>query len=275
VTSDPTVGAKSADSSVGAKSADSPPATSGRAPHPVLTDYYGRDEDRRSFVVTLFDATANRYDRLCGLMSLGSGLWYRRRALENLGLRPGMRLLDVATGTGLVARAAVQILGDPRAVVGLDPSAGMLREARKRVTAPLAQGQVEDLPFGSACFDVLTIGYALRHATDLDVAFRECWRVLKPDGQILVLEISRPPAWGQRQLVRLYLTRVLPSLMALTSRNRELGRLARYYWDTIATCVPPDVITDCLRRGGFVDVHHRIVGGLLSEYTARRPPPGQ
>jgi demethylmenaquinone methyltransferase / 2-methoxy-6-polyprenyl-1,4-benzoquinol methylase len=245
------------------------------SPHPVLTDYYRRDEDRRSFVITLFDATAGRYDRLCGIMSLGSGLWYRRRVLERLGLRPGMRLLDVATGTGQVARAAISILGDPRAVVGLDPSAGMLREARKTVAAPLTQGQVEELPFESARFDVLTIGYALRHATDLDVAFRECWRVLKPGGQILVLEISRPPSRLQRQLVRLYLTRVLPLLMALTTRNRNLGRLARYYWDTIATCVPPEVITDSLRRSGFVDVHHHVVGGLLSEYTATRPLPGQ
>ena len=253
---------------------DPPPAPGGRAPHPVLTDYYRRDEDRRSFVITLFDATAGRYDRLCGMMSLGSGLWYRRRALQHLGLRPGMRLLDVATGTGLVARAAVQILGDPRAVVGLDPSAGMLREARKRVTAPLAQGRVEELPFESASFDVLTIGYALRHATNLDVAFRECCRVLKPGGRMLVLEISRPPAWGQRQLVRLYLTRVLPWAMALTTRNRDLGRLARYYWDTIAACVSPEVIADSLRRSGFIDVHHGILGGLLSEYTARRPASG-
>ena len=255
-------------------SASQEPAARGRAPHPVLRDYYGRDEDRRSFVITLFDATAGRYDRLCGMMSLGSGLWYRRRCLQNRGLRPGMRLLDVATGTGQVARAAVRILDDPRAVVGVDPSAGMLREARRTLAAPLVQGQVEELPFESARFDMLTIGYALRHATDLDVAFRECRRVLKPGGRILILEISRPPSRLQRQVVRLYLTRVLPSLMALTTRNRHLGRLARYYWDTIATCVPPEIITDSLRRSGFVDVHHHVLGGLLSEYTATRPIPG-
>jgi demethylmenaquinone methyltransferase/2-methoxy-6-polyprenyl-1,4-benzoquinol methylase len=237
----------------------------------VLTEYYRRDEDRRSFVITLFDATAGCYDRFCGVMALGSGRWYRRRALECLGLRPGMRLLDVATGTGLVARAAAAILGDPHAVVGLDPSAGMLREARKTVAGPLVRGQVEELPFETASFDVLTIGYALRHAADLDVAFLECRRVLKPGGRILVLEISRPPSPTRRRLACLYLTRVLPSLMTLATRRRDVGRLARYYWDTIATCVPPAFIMDSLRHSGFVDVHHRVFGGLVSEYAARRP----
>ena len=244
---------------------------SARPPHPVLTDHYRQDADRRSFVIKLFDATAGGYDRFCGVMSVGSGLWYRRWALERLGLRPGMTLLDVATGTGLVARAAAQILGDVGAVVGLDPSAGMLSQARKRGAGPLVQGQVEELPFEGATFDVLTIGYALRHAADLDVAFLECRRVLKPGGRVLVLEISLPPSAMRRRVARLYLTRVMPGLMALTSRNRDLGRLARYYWDTIATCVPPDSIMESLRHCGFVDVRHRVLGGLLSEYTARRP----
>jgi demethylmenaquinone methyltransferase/2-methoxy-6-polyprenyl-1,4-benzoquinol methylase len=238
----------------------------------VLTDYYRRDADRPSFVVGLFDATDVCYDRFCGVMSLGSGLWYRRWALERLGLRPGMRLLDVATGTGLVARAAAQVLGDVSAIVGLDPSAGMLGQARKTVPGPLIQGQVEALPFANSSFDVLTIGYALRHATDLGVAFGECLRVLKPGGRMLVLEVSLPRSPARRRLARLYLTRVMPALMALTTRNRDVGRLARYYWDTIATCVPPDVIVDSLGRSGFANVHHRLFGGLLSEYTGCRPP---
>ena len=133
------------------------------------------------------------------------------------------------------------------------------------------QGQVEELPFARETFDVLTIGYALRHAADLDVAFRECLRVLKPGGQVLVLEASLPPSPARRVVARLYLTRVMPGLMALTTRNRDVGRLARYYWDTIATCVPPDSIMDSLRQGGFVDVRHRVFGGLMSEYTGRRP----
>ena len=245
--------------------------TTPRAPHPVLDRYYRRDEERRPFVIGLFDASALYYDRLCGVMSLGSGQWYRRWTLDRLGLRPGMTLLDVATGTGLVARAAARILRDPRAVVGLDPSAGMLREARKTVAGPLVQGQVEDLPFADAHFDVLTVGYALRHAADLEVAFRECRRVLKPGGRMLVLEISRPASAGRRRLIRSYFMYVLPAIMALTTRTRHATMLSRYYWDTIATCVAPEIIMDALARSGFVDVGRRVFGGLLSEYTATRP----
>ena len=245
--------------------------TSRHRPHPVLTRYYPRDEERRPFVIALFDASARHYDRLCGVMSLGSGRWYRRWTLDRVGLRPGMRLLDVATGTGLVAHAAARILKDPRAIVGLDPSAGMLHEARKTVTGPLVQGQVEDLPFEADRFDFLTIGYALRHAADLEVAFRECRRVLKPGGRILILEISRPASRGRRRLLRLYLTRVLPSIMTLTTRNRHAATLSRYYWDTIAACVAPEAIMDSLVRSGFVEVRRRVFGGLLSEYTAVRP----
>ena len=245
--------------------------TSSRPPHPVLTEYYQREGERRSFVIDLFDASARYYDRLCGVMSLGSGQWYRRWTLERMGLRSGMTLLDVATGTGLVARAAKRIVGNPRAVVGLDPSAGMLREARKAVSGPLVQGQAEELPFRSARFDFLTIGYALRHAADLEVTFSECLRVLKAGGRILILEISCPPSLGRRRLVRFYLTRVLPSIIALSTRNRHARMLTRYYWDTIATCVPADVIMDSLRRSGFVEVRRHVFGGILSEYTAITP----
>ena len=253
------------------ESQDLTTATGARAPHPVLTEYYQRDEERRPFVIDLFDAGARYYDRLCRVMSLGSGQWYRRWTLERMGLRPGMTLLDVATGTGLVARAAHRIVRDPHAVVGLDPSAGMLREARKAVAGPLVQGQVEELPFRGARFDFLTIAYALRHAADLEVAFGECLRVLKPGGRILILEISCPSSRGRRRLVRFYLTKVLPSVIALRTRNRHARVLTRYYWDTIATCVPPDVIMDSLRHSGFVEVRYGIFGGILSEYTAITP----
>jgi demethylmenaquinone methyltransferase/2-methoxy-6-polyprenyl-1,4-benzoquinol methylase len=239
-----------------------------RAPHPVLRDYYKADDERQSFVIDLFDGAARHYDRVCGLMSFGSGAWYRRWALERTGLRPGMRLLDVATGTGLVARAAGQILGDPGAVVGVDPSAGMLREARKTLASPLVQGRIEELPFATGHFDVVSLGYALRHAADLEVAFRECQRVLKPGGRLLVLEISRASARGRRALLRVYLTTVLPLIMRLSTRDRHAQVLTRYYWDTIEACVPPETVLEVLRRTGFADVQRKVFGGFLSEYTA-------
>jgi demethylmenaquinone methyltransferase/2-methoxy-6-polyprenyl-1,4-benzoquinol methylase len=246
--------------------------TTPTAPHPVLRQYYAQDHDRAPFVTALFDGSATHYDRVCGLMSLGSGRWYRQNALVRAGLRPGMRVLDVATGTGLVARAAAGILRDPRAVVGLDPSAGMLREAQRTITAPLVQGQIEHLPFAAERFDFVTIGYALRHVTDLELAFHACRRVLKPGGRLLLLEISLPRSAASRSLIRLYFMRVLPVIMGFRTRNPHARTLTRYYWDTIASCVPPETILEVLRHAGFAGVERRVFAGVVSEYLATRPP---
>jgi demethylmenaquinone methyltransferase/2-methoxy-6-polyprenyl-1,4-benzoquinol methylase len=240
-----------------------------------LRPYYTSEDQRQPFVVSLFDEAARHYDRVCRIMSFGSGDWYRRQALRRAGLRPGMRVLDVATGTGLVARAAMTIVGgDAGAVVGLDASAGMLREARKYLRVPLIHGRIETLPFPPGRFDFVTIGYALRHVVDLDVAFAECARVLAPGGRMLVLEITRTGSAGGRWAFRAYFRHVLPLLMRLSTRSAHARLLTRYYWDTIDACVPPREIVEALGRTGFVDVEHRFWGGCLSEYVGVRSAAG-
>jgi demethylmenaquinone methyltransferase/2-methoxy-6-polyprenyl-1,4-benzoquinol methylase len=246
------------------------PMSASRPPHPTLKQYYPSDHDRRAFIADLFDGAAEHYDRVCRLMSFGSGDWYRRRALQRAGLRPGMKLLDLATGTGLVVRAATRVLSEPGAVIGLDPSTGMLRRARAELSGLFVQGLMEQIPFRAECFDLLTIGYALRHAADLDVVFRECLRVLKPGGRLLVLEISRASSAGGRRAMWLHFTQVLPFVMRLSTRNKYAQLLTRYYWDTIATCIPSDAIVDALQGSGFVRVEYCLLGGVLSEYVATK-----
>src|SRR3989475_4087459 len=140
-------------------------AADGRAvPHPVLKKYYESETDRRPFVSARFDNAAEHYDFVCGLGSLGSGRYYRRWVLLQSGLRVGMKFLDVATGTGMIAQGATRILREPGSVVGLDPSGGMLQQAQRTLTVPLVQGTVQGLPFASGHFDFLCMGYPLRHA---------------------------------------------------------------------------------------------------------------
>jgi demethylmenaquinone methyltransferase/2-methoxy-6-polyprenyl-1,4-benzoquinol methylase len=249
-------------------------ATMSTPPHPVLERYYRREGDRASFVAALFDGAARYYDRVGHVLAFGSGPHYRRDALHRAGLRPGMTLLDVATGTGQVARAATRILGDPRRVVGLDPSAGMLREARRVHAGPLVRARAEEMPLGDELFDMLSMGFALRHVATLETAFAEYRRVLKPGGRLLLLELSRPRSAVTRWLIRVYLQRILPRLIRLATRNPDAPLLMEYYWDTIAECVPPETIVTALQQCGFVDVRHRMVHGCLSEYTARKPLPG-
>ena len=242
-------------------------------PHPVLDRYYRREDDRDSFVATLFDGAARYYDRVGHVLALGSGPYYRRNALERAGLRHGMKLLDVATGTGQVARAATRILGDPGAVLGLDPSAGMLREARRAHPGLLVRARAEEMPLRDALFDMLSMGFALRHVATLETAFAEYRRVLKPGGRLLLLEVSRPGSAVTRWLIRVYFQRVLPRLIRIATRNPHAPLLMEYYWDTIAECVPHAAILAALRQSGFVEVEHRMFGGFISEYVARKPLP--
>ncbi len=245
--------------------------TASTPPHPVLKDYYSSAADRQPFVGALFDGTARHYNRVGQMLDLGSGLWYRCGALRRAGLRPGMRLLDVATGTGLVARGAATILGEPGRVIGMDPSRGMLGEARKALSGPLFQGRAEALPFRDDAFDMLSMGFALRHVADLEVAFREYWRVLKPGGRLLLLEVSRPDSPVVRGLLRAYLQHILPLMARISTRSKPAQLLMKYYWDTIDRCVPPETIVEVLRRGGFVDVNRHVFFGFLSEYGAAKP----
>jgi demethylmenaquinone methyltransferase / 2-methoxy-6-polyprenyl-1,4-benzoquinol methylase len=240
------------------------------APHPTIEGHYREAAQRQEYVDSLFDNAAPHYDWICRVMSLGSGALYRRQALQRLGVRPGMAVLDVATGTGLVARAAAGIVQTPNSVVGVDPSGGMLREARRRFAGPLAQGRIEGLPFRDGLFDFVTIGYALRHAADLDIAFGECLRVLRPGGRLVILEISRPPHAVMRTAIRLYLTRVLPVLM----RASHARLLMQYYWETIDSCVPAERIMEVLQLTGFVDVRRKVWGTVQSEYIATKPDGG-
>jgi demethylmenaquinone methyltransferase/2-methoxy-6-polyprenyl-1,4-benzoquinol methylase len=238
----------------------------------VLDRYYPSDDARPGFVANLFAAAAPHYDWVCRVMAFGSGQSYRRQALVRAGFTPGMRALDIATGTGLVARSAASMLDGRGGMVGVDASFGMLRQAGKHVGMPLVQGLAEGLPFRSGSFDFASMGYALRHVADLGVAFREWLRVLKPGGRLLILEISRPRSPLGLWATRAYLRRVLPVLTRVGTWSGAAATLTRYHWDTIAECVPPETIVSALQTSGLVDVEHRVIAGLMSEYVAARPP---
>jgi demethylmenaquinone methyltransferase/2-methoxy-6-polyprenyl-1,4-benzoquinol methylase len=239
------------------------------SPDRPLTRYFDSDDSRCKFVRSLFDTCAPDYDRVCRIAAFGMGQRYRREALERAGLRPGMRVLDVASGTGLTAAEALTITGSSGRVVGVDPSRGMLQEAR-RVGHRTVQGVGEALPFADASFDILCMGYALRHLADLIVAFRDFRRVLRPGGGVVLLEITEPRSHVAGWLAKQYFQRVVPLLTARGARPGSSERLMTYYWDTIHSCVKPEVILGAMQQAGLDDVRREVVHGVFSEYRARR-----
>jgi demethylmenaquinone methyltransferase/2-methoxy-6-polyprenyl-1,4-benzoquinol methylase len=244
------------------------------APHRPLTDYYASEQERQGFVRAIFDRTAPDYDRIEKLLALGSGPWYRHQALLRAGLRPGMRVLDVGIGTGLVAREAIAITGDAALVTGVDPSAGMMAAARLPAAVRLAEGRAEAIPLPDASFDFLSMGYALRHIGDFSAACREFHRVLKPGGRLCLLEITRPEGRLGRLLLKAYMKGVVPLLAGVVGKRRDTALLWRYYWDTIEACVPPAGVLATLEAAGFTSVHRHIeirALSVLAEYQAIKP----
>jgi demethylmenaquinone methyltransferase/2-methoxy-6-polyprenyl-1,4-benzoquinol methylase len=250
---------------------ESPPPGEVRAPHQPLPEYYADEAARRDWVRAMFDRTAPDYTRIERVMGLGTGSRYRRLALVRAGLTRGMRVVDVGSGTGLVALEAARILGDVRDVIAIDPSAGMLRHTVLPDGATLLEGSAERLPLPDASADFLSMGYALRHVSDLSVAFAEFFRVLRPGGIVCVLEITRPAGRLGTLLLKAYLRGVVPAFARIVGSTREAPRLMRYYWDTIEACVPPEQVTSTLAHAGFRDVLRHVELGLLSEYCARKP----
>lgn len=246
-------------------------------PHPVLPRYYEAEDHRQSFVERLFDDSAAHYDRLERLMSLGAGRWYRRQALKRAGLRPGMKVLDVAIGTGLVAREALRIMNNQGSVVGLDPSAGMLSRAARSLPVHLVQGRAEGLPFAANSFDFLSMGYALRHVSDLAAALRQFMSVLRPGGILLMLEITAPRRGLGRAIMGDYVSRLIPTVSKVlperrSAENPNAGRLLlKYYWDTVTHCISPDAVLQTMNATGFSSPKWWAQFGILSEYTAVKP----
>src|SRR3954453_18394100 len=237
-------------------------------PHPPLQQYYPTAERREEFVRQIFDDTAEWYDTIIGMLSFGSGNRYRFEALERPGLDAQTKLLDCATGTGGGARAALRVTKN---VIGLDPSIVMLTAGRRVAKFDEVQARAESLPFADESFDLLTVGYALRHFADLRATFAEYRRVLRPGGKVLIMEITPPRTKLGRAMLDFYLGRVIPFHPRLLTKNAGAAKLFRYFWDPIDACVPPESILAPRKEAGFHDAKRHIELGVFSESTATAP----
>ena len=242
--------------------------TSVHAPHIPLTDYYQTEQDRQAYLREIFDNTAADYDRIESMLAWGTGSRYRREALIRAGLKTGMKVLDVGVGTGLVAAQACILTGDAALVTGVDPSPGMMAASKLPNTMVLIEGRAESLPFPDNHFDFLSMGYALRHISDLGVAFTEFERVLKPGGRLCLLEITQAQNRFGKWLLKNYMRGVIPLLTRFISQQKDTATIWRYYWDSIEACVPPEQVVATLNTVGLTQVQRHLEVGVFSEYQA-------
>jgi demethylmenaquinone methyltransferase / 2-methoxy-6-polyprenyl-1,4-benzoquinol methylase len=186
---------------------------------------------RKAHALELFSGLPRRYDRMAALLSFGQDPRWRRTMVAAVRAKPTDRVLDVATGTGLVAAALVRRYGCR--VVALDQSEEMLAGARAKLTAEprlaqrveLVRGEAERLPFEDGEFDALTFTYLLRYVDDPAATLRELARVVRPGATIATLEFAVPPRAVARTLWTFYTRLGLPALGRLASRDwYEVGR---------------------------------------------------
>lgn len=239
-------------------------------PHASLLEHYKNPGEKQAFLRGIFDQAAPHYEAIARLGFFGSGQWYRKDALRRAGLVPGMRVLDVASGTGPTARAIRDVIGDAHLLTCLEPSAGMMAESKKTLQCEYIQATAEAIPVADETYDFLTMGFALRHVDDLERAFSEYRRVLKPGGKVLLLELTLPESKAARCILKNYFKYLLPTVVRVLTRSRQAAHMMWYYWDTMETVVPPETVLQVLSRAGFTNVKHRLSIGLFSEYEAVR-----
>lgn len=238
---------------------------------PRLQTYFDGESERRAATRAMFDQAAGGYDQAERITALGSGAWYRRDVLRRNGLAEGMTLLDVAAGTGLVSAEGLQLIGPSGRLLALDPSPGMLAELRKKLNVETIEAYAESIPLPDNHVDFVSMGYALRHVGDLDLAFSEYCRVLRPGGRACIMEISRPDSRFGQLMLRAYIRGVVPFLARLMRSQADVKRLWEYYGDTIELALESEQILDSMRRAGFVDVSCSVTLGVFREYLGRKP----
>jgi demethylmenaquinone methyltransferase/2-methoxy-6-polyprenyl-1,4-benzoquinol methylase len=213
--------------------------------------YYASPARRPGAARALFNRFARHYDLINQIFSLGSGAWYRRSCLRQAGVGPGAVVVDVAVGTGLLAREAQRLMQGRGMLIGIDLSEAMLAEAQKSLNIPLIQGTAEALPLADGVADFVTMGYALRHLSDIGQALREAKRLLRPGGKLVLLEISAPANPAMMKMLNAFVGGVLPALSALIARDGQAKALMDYHWQTITAYAPPEAVLTAIRQAGL------------------------
>ncbi|MDR3478187.1 MAG: bifunctional demethylmenaquinone methyltransferase/2-methoxy-6-polyprenyl-1,4-benzoquinol methylase UbiE [Gammaproteobacteria bacterium] len=243
------------------------PSSENKTTHFGFTEVPLHEKSQR--VEEVFHSVANKYDLMNDLMSIGMHRLWKRFTIGQANVRPGNCVLDIAGGTGDLAKAFAKQVGKQGLVVLADINDKMLIQGRERLlnagvvgNVTYVQADAESLPFPDNHFDCITIAFGLRNVTDKDAALRSMLRVLKPGGKALILEFSKPVIPLLNTIYDKYSFNVIPKL-----GEWICGDAASYQYlvESIRMHPNQETLKSMMVQAGFEDVvYHNLTGGIVA-----------
>ena len=230
--------------------------------------------EKAGLVRGVFDSVATRYDLMNDLMSAGLHRLWKRFTIGQAAVRPGDVVLDLAGGTGDLARAFADKVGPTGHVVLADINAAMLEQGRRRLVdagvagnVTIAQVDAQNLPFADGSFDCITMAFGLRNVTDKDAALRSMYGTLKPGGKAMILEFSQP-ADAIKPAYDLYSFKVLPTLGKLVASDADSYQ---YLAESIRMHPDQATLQSMMEDAGFERCrYHNLAAGIVALHIGYR-----
>lgn len=235
---------------------------------------YGEEGTKAVQVERMFNHIAPTYDQLNHTLSIGIDRSWRRKAIHTLRPYHPQQILDIATGTGDFAILACREL-QPQFLIGADISEGMMEVGREKVQqagladkVSFAREDCTALSFADATFDAVTVAFGVRNFEHLDIALGEMYRVLRPNGHLVILELSTPDRFPMKQLFTLYSKVVMPLIGKLISKDNSAYT---YLPESIRAFPQGEVMQRSIRNAGFSQVRfRRLTFGICTLYVATK-----
>lgn len=224
--------------------------------HKSVKPYKDSKDKKKEQVESMFDNISSNYDGLNRVISFGIDQSWRRKVIKLISDSKAQTVVDIATGTGDLAIALAK--ENVEHVVGIDISNGMLDVGRKKIKSQnlsenidMVQADSEDLPYPDNTFDAATVAFGVRNFENLDKGLSEIYRVLKPDGLIVILETSNPTKFPFKQGYFFYSKYILPLIGKLFSKDKDAYR----YLSESASVFPfGEAFNNILKKNGFINV---------------------
>lgn len=240
--------------------------------HDSVTPYQSSDSKKEQ-VAQMFDNISHRYDFLNSLFSLGIHKGWRKKAVKMLRNGQPKNILDVATGTADFAIACFKL--NPDKITGVDISEGMMGVGRKKIenaglqkVISLEYGNAETLAYPDNTFDAIVVGFGVRNFQNLEVGLNNLKRVLKPGGQIVILEFAYPTLWLVKKLYTFYFSFITPAIGRMFSKD---PRAYSYLTESVKAFPYNENFVAIMKKNGYTNCYYRSLSfGVAALYYAKK-----